>query len=379
MKIGIDLLWVRVGKCGGTESFIRNLLSGFSKYDKENEYVLFAAKDNAESFEKYERDSKNIRIVKCPTKSESRVGRILWENLYLDNAAKREGVDLMYIPVYSMPRRRKKNNIPYVVTIHDLQGWHYPEYFSKPRLFFLKRKWKYAVDNAEIIVATSEYVRGDIERHYSEVREKCEVIPIPLILKDVADDKEVLDKYGVQKGKYFYTVSSLLPHKNLDTILKMLKYREKSGYKDEKLVISGVGGAEAIIKDFKRRLSELDIEKLVVSTGFISDEERNALYKNCKAFLYPSIFEGFGMPPVEALIMGAKVVTTDRTSIKEVTEGRAEYVADPFDEVCWSESVERISVESRSNKETRSISFPRLQQDSIVSKYKEIFKRIVTE
>lgn len=373
MKIGIDLLWVRVGKCGGTESFIRNLLSGFAEYDKENEYVLFAAKDNAESFEKYEKDSKNMRIVKCPTKSESRVGRILWENLHLDNVAKREDVDLMYIPVYSMPRRRKKNNIPYVVTIHDLQGWHYPEYFSKTRLAFLKKEWKYATDNAEIIVAISEYTKDDICKYYKSAIGKIQYIYNPVKIGRVAE-ADALIKWDIEPKGYFYCVSSLLPHKNLDTILKTIRYRKEKLGKQEKLVISGVGGNKVEKDAFISHVRELGIEDSIVLTGFVSNEERNLLYKECKVFLFPSVFEGFGMPPVEAQMLGKPVVTTDRTSIKEVTQGKAIYVDNPFDEKDWSKTIDKALLKAPEMLSD----FECFNDKNICDKYLNIFKEIYT-
>ena len=97
VRIGIDLLWVRPGICGGTESFIRNLMEGFGSYDTKNEYVLFASEDNVESFRGYEAYS-NMKILVMPVESRRQPVRILWENLHLDRRAKKEGIDLMYIP-----------------------------------------------------------------------------------------------------------------------------------------------------------------------------------------------------------------------------------------------------------------------------------------
>ena len=93
MYIGVDLLWVRPGICGGTESFIRNLLNGLAKYDTENHYILFVAQDNADTFQHYEKCS-HMHLERCPVNCARQPKRILWENLHLDTYAKKAGVDV---------------------------------------------------------------------------------------------------------------------------------------------------------------------------------------------------------------------------------------------------------------------------------------------
>ena len=128
MLIGIDLLWVRPGINGGTESAIRNLMNGFGSFDDKNEYILFAGKDTADSFNDYEKYP-NMRIEVCDTECLKRIKRIAWENSKLDKLARKLGVELMFIPVYSKPNSlsEKKGGIPYVSVIHDLQAMHLPQ------------------------------------------------------------------------------------------------------------------------------------------------------------------------------------------------------------------------------------------------------------
>ena len=90
----------------------------------------------------------------------------------------------------------------------------------------------------------------------------------------------------------------------------------------------------------ERRIRERGLEREVTLTGFVENEERNTLYEHCRAFLFPSVFEGFGMPPIEAMLFGAVVITTDRACIPEVTQGRANYVSDPYDEAAWIAAME---------------------------------------
>ena len=111
MIIGIDLLWVRPNICGGTESVIRNLLNGFGMYDDKNEYLLFAGRDVAETFECY-KEYPNMRIQICDVDSMKRVRRIAWENANLDKLARKLKVEIMLIPVYSKPNSLQEEKQP---------------------------------------------------------------------------------------------------------------------------------------------------------------------------------------------------------------------------------------------------------------------------
>lgn len=372
MKIGIDLLWVRPGINGGTESYIRNLLDGFGGYDSENEYILFVAKDNAYSFQEYE-EYDSMMLRECPTACANQAKRILWENLHLDRIAAKEGVDLMFVPVYSKPHTCG-SKIPYVSVIHDLQAMHYPQYFSKIRRLFLQYTWRYVCKSSKHVVTISEYCKKDLIAHFPNVRDKCSVIYNPVeIGTSTLENAEMEKKYGIRAGEFFYCVSSMLPHKNLETLLKAVALCKAAGI-TLPLVISGVGGEK---ESFAQSVENLKLNELVVDTAFVTNEERDWLYENCKMFLFPSVFEGFGMPPVEAMSKGKPVIMTKESCLEEVTKGKAIYVDAPFNEKEWAEKVQwelkRMAEASKQKENATPIQFPEYEIENVVREYLKVF------
>jgi len=343
MRVGIDLLWVRPSKVGGTESFIRNLLEGFKCYaPKKYNFVLFVSKDNKRSFESF-KSAANFTLHECSVRSKNVWKRILWENLFLDNIAKRQDIDLMFIPVYSKPKSDGK--IPYIVTIHDLQALHYPQYFSKIKNIWLRKNWKKAIKESSKIVAISNFVKQDIVKKLNANPKKIEVIYNPVLLSKKEIDFNVLaERYNIQAKKYLYTVSSMLPHKNLKVLIKLIWRINEKRRKDipNKLLISGIGGVQET--ELKKMTNELGIRENIIVTGYVSNEERDALYKNAYAFLFPSVFEGFGMPPIEALMCGTSVITTRCASIPEVVGREAHYVDNPYSVDSWLEKLKELSM-----------------------------------
>ncbi len=362
VKVAIDLTWVRPGKVGGTESYIRNLLTGMAELESESFRVfLLLASDNYDAFQEYQKH-KCFRMIRCNTCCGSQLKRILWQNLYLGCTLRLLGIRKCFEPVYAVPLLPAPG-IDFYTAIHDLQALHYPEYSGKIRVMWMKLSWKNAVRKSKQIISISRFVMEDINSRYQQAAAKNSVIYNPVIISDnPGGDAEVMEKYSIDKNAYYYTVSSLFPHKNIITAVKMICIlKKKKSPLLCPLVVSGIGNdGKNEIGDFRQnvknsivKLAEKNgISEFIIFTGYVSNDERNALYRNCRAFLFPSVFEGFGMPPVEAIGYQRPVLTTRKTSIQEVTGGLADYVENPFDPVEYVKKLEKgLHVPERSEAE----------------------------
>ena len=385
-NIAIDLLWLRPGKVGGTESYIRNLLDGLGELEEEFNFTLLVSKDNAETFRKYEED-KRYHLLVADIKSENIGKRIIWQNLFQNRLLRRNGFRKCFEPVYCKPWLN--GGIQYTCVIHDLQALHYPEYHPFHEIAYSRLCWRMDVMNAARIVAISDWVKTDIEQKYG--RKDIEVIYNPILIKEseVVEFKGLREKYGIDEKRFYYTVSQMIPHKNLMTLICMMERIANAHRRDNKgddrydnderlrglpckLLISGVNGSAA--EELKSQIIEKNLQDVVALTGFVSNEERNTLYQNCSAFLFPSVFEGFGMPPVEAMLFHTPVVTTKCASIPEVTQEKAVYVDDPYDVDEWIEKLWTIKNNPIQDCRQEAMNFEVYSPEKISQKYLDFLK-----
>jgi len=369
MRIGIDLTWLKPKKSGGVESYAKNLLDGFAKLNDDNEYVLFLAKDNSEYLSEYFKDERFTKIT-CNTSALNVKKHLIWQNLCQYRILKKNNINFCFFPVYEMPIYKCKK-IRNVTTIHDIQAYHYPEFFSKLENIWFRFAWQRAILCSDKIIAITNYTQKDLMEHFKH-KNNIETIYNPITLNDseIEDFNIIKQKYNIKENEYYYTVSSMHKHKNLITLIKMIKYIKENNYNiPGKLVISGVGGPnrERLIETIK----EMQIEDNIIITNFVSNAERNSLIKNSNVFLFPSIFEGFGMPPIEAMNLGVNVITTNCTSIPEVTKGKCNYINNPFDEKEWVEEIEKIQ-----DKKAQKVIFDDYNTEKIARKYLDLFYEI---
>ena len=348
MHIGIDAHAIGARQ-GGNETYIANLIKSLAEIDGDNLYTIYLANAGAaaqwrESFtSRYKNFS--VRLLPPPTP-------LVRVPVYLTYELFRRPVDVLHVQYTAPPFCR----VPVIVTIHDLAFERMPETFTRRGSFQLKLTVRRTAKKAARIATVSEYSRQDLLDIYKLPPEKVVVTyngvessftPRPSVPNEA---EEVRRRFGVSRD-FLLTVGSLQPRKNMVRLIRAYA-RLRSEREDfrPQLVIVGrkLWLASEIFDEVKRQRWADD----VILTGYVADEDLPALYRAARAFVYPSLFEGFGLPPLEAMACGTPVVTSDVSSLPEVTGGAA-LLIDPNDERALANALIEIVSNERLRAELR--------------------------
>ena len=218
---------------------------------------------------------------------------------------------------------------PGIVCIHDMKVKAHPEYFSWKFRMWYELLLKNETKRAKKIITVSEFSKSEIMKYYKVASNKIVVIPNAWQHYDrIGFCKNTLKKYGLEKEKYYFAMGSLEPNKNFEWIAKTALLNPSDNFAvagsiNNEIFAEGIG--------FERP-SNMQL------LGYVTDEEAKTLMKECKAFIFPSFYEGFGIPPLEAISAGArKIVVSDIPVMHEVFENYANYV-DPHKPIAMTES-----------------------------------------
>jgi len=256
--------------------------------------------------------------------------------------------DLFHATEHLLPRLKDART---VLTVHDLIFLLFPEYHLPLNKWFLNRFMPLFVRRAHAIIAVSQCTKDDLIRHYTVPSEKITVVyeGVDARFQPVTDLDtltRVRARYSLPE-RYVLYVGTIEPRKNLNTLLEAfagLKERPatcdlRPATCDLRLVIVGKTGW--LYEGFFRRLRELGLEDQVIFPGFVPDEDLPAIYSAAELFVFPSLYEGFGLPPLEAMACGTPVVVSNTSSLPEVV-GEAGLMVDPRDVRALAEAMERV-------------------------------------
>lgn len=322
MRIAIDAHSVGVG-LGGNESYVSNLIEALAEIDSVNSYTLYVTRQ--EALERFSNRWANFSVR--TTLPHTPLIRI---PLTLSAELRKHPVDVLHVQFTSPPFAP----CPVVVSIHDLSFEHLPQTFNLRSRAQLRLTVRRSARKATRVLALSEYARQDIIATYGISPDRITAISIaaPAHFHPVEDEKElqrVRHTYGIA-GDYILTVGSIQPRKNLVRLITAYASlcRTRPANSLPQLVI--VGKRAWLYAETLRAIDEIRSDASVIATGYVPEADLPALYSGARCFVYPSYFEGFGLPPLEAMQCGAPVIAGDRTSLPEVV-GDAGLLVDPFD------------------------------------------------
>jgi glycosyltransferase involved in cell wall biosynthesis len=290
---------------GGTEIYLRNLLRAFAGIDSSNEYVVFTNRETGTDLvpERFAHAPLPIRAVNRPA-------RLLYEQTGFAMQARRHGIEVMFNPGFTAPALP---GCPNVTVFHDLQHKRHPEYFRAFDLpawnFFL---WL-SVKRSSMLVIDSEATREDLKHFYGLADDHIVVAPLGVEPEFYSIERSIPEPF-------FLCVSTLHPHKNLDNLLRAFArfQRDRPEYS---LVMTGVRGFHTEVVE--KLIIELGLNDSVQLTGWLERSDLYDLFRRATAMFYPSTFEGFGLPVVEAMAAGLPLACSNIEPLHSIVAGAA--------------------------------------------------------
>jgi len=299
IRIGVNALYLIPGEVGGTEIYLRNLLKALAAIDPENQYVVFT---NRETDAGLAPEQANFVCARQPVRARFRPARILWEQAALPFAARKHRLNVLFNPGFTAP---VFCGCPMVTVFHDLQHKRHPEHFRWFELPFWNLFLQASVRRSRGVITVSAATHDDLERHYGK---KSEVIYHGV-------EREFFEIAGRREpSNYVLCVSTSHPHKNLERLLRVHSQMKNP----PPLILTGVRGFAAE-----------EVERLAGETahirGWIPRRQLYELYRGAVGLIYPSTFEGFGMPVLEAMAARVPVACSDIAPLREVARSTVHF------------------------------------------------------
>jgi glycosyltransferase involved in cell wall biosynthesis len=323
MHIGLNahlLSLTETYRGAGINCYIRNLLTYLPRVDRDNRYTAFLGDGRFTSA------GLALKLSRLPTSRP--VIRILWEQAVQPFALKKERVDLLHALAFVVPLL---SPCPSVVTIYDLGFLLYPEGFKRAKRFYLSLFTRLSARRARRIIAISESTKRDVVRLLGVSPDKVDVVycGVDEAFRPLAEDQ--VAGFRAKRGlpeRFILFVGTIEPRKNITMLIEAFANLPTCQLANLKLVIGGAKGW--FYQDVFARVEELGLEEEVIFPGYIPVSELPLWYNAAELFVYPSLYEGFGLPPLEAMACGTPVIVANTSSLPEVV-GEAGLTVNPLD------------------------------------------------
>lgn len=324
LRIGVNALYLIPQGVGGTEIYLRSLLEALAALDSRNEYFVFTNRETGHDLvpkrPNFHWQPQGVRAVFRP-------GRILWEQTRLPLAVAAAGLDVLLNPGFTAPIY---HSCPLVTVFHDLQHRRHPENFRWFDLPFWRMLLYVSAQISTIVLAVSERTKADLLHYYRLPEAKIRVASLGV-------DPHL---FGVTRRPepFLLCVSTLHPHKNVDGLLRAFADFRKIR-PEFRLVVTGLRGfSTAALEDLR---AHLGLSEAVEFTGWIEREKVRELYARAYGFVYPTLFEGFGLPILEALAAGVPAACSQIEPLATLAGGAA-LEFDPRDQAAITAAMLRL-------------------------------------
>jgi glycosyltransferase involved in cell wall biosynthesis len=369
VRIGID---ARKLHDFGIGTYIRNLLRQLARLDRDTEFVLLCRPDDAASLASL---GNNFRAI-----VETAPNYSIAEQVKIPVALQREGVTLFHAPHYVLPPLVRCRS---VVTIHDCIHLMFPQYLpNRMALAYARTSIRLAARRATRVLTVSESSKRDILRFVDMEPDKIDVIYNAFDERFAVEPREeevvrVRERYQLHDEFVLYA-GNVKPHKNLERLIEAFDRVRKRGLDHLKLVI--IGDEISKYTSLRRAVHTHQLHKYVRFLGYLPEETLAVMYRLAGVFVFPSLYEGFGLPPLEAMASGTPVVTSNVSSLPEVA-GDAALLVDPYDPDSIAAAIERVLTDERVRRDLRQKGVARARQfswEQSVTRVREIYAEVAT-
>jgi len=302
MKILVDISALRLSK-GGANTYITELFQSLEKIDKQNEYIKISYSPI------FERNNKILRI------SDTILRELWWTQKIIPKLINSNNADILHSPSFLSPINICKPN---VVTFYDASILRYPEFFNLWPKLYANKFYEKIITNSNQIIAVSNFTKSEILHFFPSIKEeKIKVTHLAankiFKVQEKEMNKKTTKKYKLVKP-YLLCVSTIEPRKNYKNIIKSF-YKIIDNIEND-LVFVGASGWKN--SDIPGLIGSMKLENRIRFLGHVNTEELVSLYNSADLFLFPSLYEGFGIPILEAMACGCPVITSNSTSLNEI-------------------------------------------------------------
>ena len=365
MRVAFNALFLQEPRTG-TGRYVYNLLHALGRVDGITDYLVLSPKPLLDAPDTPSTFHWQTVPVGQLRRGGENLTKLIWEQRTFPAAAKREDANVMHVPYFAPPRRT--HHIPSVVTIHDVIGLRMPLYRSSPAVQAYSRLVSRAARHTSVIIAVSEYTKRDVVDALGISEDRVRVIreaPDARFRRvtDSARLRETREKYGLGERFVLY-IGGLDQRKNIATLIGAFAavYHEL-GDRDLQLFIAGDPrrlGSSPLFPDWRPLAATFGIADRVLCAP-IDEEDMPTMYSAAACFAFPSLYEGFGLDPLEALACGTPVVCSDRTSLPEVV-GSAGLLVDPEDPDRFGAAIHRVLSDTKLADDLRARGLARVKQ-----------------
>jgi glycosyltransferase involved in cell wall biosynthesis len=368
MNIGFDAKRFFLNNTG-LGNYSRDLIKGILEENSSNNYFLFTPTEESNSRTNFIKDYKNVEVV--GPKNLYKRFKSYWRSVRLESVLKKYDIQVYHGLSHEIPKNNSFTKIKYVVTIHDLIFIRYPENYSIFDRKLYTQKVKYACKNADVIIAISEQTKRDLIEFLAVPEKKIKVVyqtcsDIFDIKADYRVQNIVKKKYNLP-NKYVLSVGTIEKRKNLELVIRAMDKM----HTDIPLVV--VGKKTIYFQEIEREIEKHGLKKKVIFLENVEFIELPELYESASLFVYASVFEGFGIPVLEALYSRTPVIAAKGSCLEEVGGPNSIYV-DPHDYLKLAIQMDKVLKNELLQQEMKEKGYEYAKNFSTIKQAKEVLK-----